>query len=390
MTSPAAGGDNPHIARGLEGIIAAATQIAEVDGERGRLTLRGYDIRELAGRTTFEEVAYLLWHGKLPNRAEYQALRTEMSAARELPGPALAALRELSPRTMGMDILRMGASMLSIGDPDLNNSAIESNQRRAARLQAQMPALVAHTWRLHNNESVVPPRPEHGLAQGFLYMLEGREPEPHRIDLLNAYLVAISEHGLNASTFTGRCVISTGSDMVSALTAAIAALKGPRHGGVPGPVLDMLHAIGTPDKADSYIRNELKQGRRIMGFGHRIYHVRDPRAAVLGDAVEKMARDTGDRALLDFTRAVEETTVKILAEVKPGRDLNANVELYAAIILHAIDIPPDLFTPMFAIGRTAGWTAHMIEQLQEPKIIRPESIYVGPHDLQWQPMDQRS
>jgi citrate synthase len=151
----------------------------------------------------------------------------------------------------------------------------------------------------------------------------------------------------------------------------------------------MLDAIGTPDKAEAYIRNELKQGRRIMGFGHRIYKVRDPRAAILGEAVEKMARDTGDRALLDFTRAVEETTVKILAEVKPGRDLNANVELYAAIILHAVNVPPELFTPMFAIGRTAGWTAHMLEQLQEPKIIRPESIYVGPHDLQWQPMDQR-
>jgi citrate synthase len=220
-------------------------------------------------------------------------------------------------------------------------------------------------------------------------MLEGREPEPYRVDLLNAYLVAISEHGLNASTFTGRCVIATGSDMVSALTAAIGALKGPRHGGVPGPVLEMLDAIGTPDKAEAHIRSELTLGRRIMGFGHRIYKVRDPRAAILGEAVEKMARDTGDRALLDFTRAVEQTTVKILAELKPGRDLYANVELYAAIILHAVDVPPELFTPMFAIGRTAGWTAHMLEQLQEPKIIRPESIYVGPHDLQWQPMDQR-
>jgi citrate synthase len=389
VTSPGAGSPTPPIARGLEGIVAAATQIAEVNGEQGRLTFRGYDIRELAGRTSFEEVAYLLWHGKLPNRTEFEALRAEMSAARELPEPALAALRVLSPHATGMDILRMGASMLSIGDADLNTPDLASNQRRAARLQAQMPALVAKTWRLRNGQEIVPPKPEHGLAQSFLYMLEGREPEPYRVDLLNAYLVAISEHGLNASTWTARCVISTGSDMVSALTAAIGALKGPRHGGVPGPVLEMLDAIGTPDKAEAYIRSELKQGRRIMGFGHRIYKVRDPRAAILGEAVEKMARDTGDRALLDFARAVEETTVKILAEVKPGRDLYANVELYAAIILHAVAVPPELFTPMFAIGRTAGWTAHMLEQLQEPKIIRPESIYVGPHDLKWQPMDQR-
>jgi citrate synthase len=373
----------------LEGIVAAATQIAEVDGEHGRLTFRGYDIRELAGRATFEEVAYLLWHGKLPDRAEYEALRREMSAARELPAPALAALRELAPHTDGMHLLRMGASMLSIGDSDVDNTAIESNQQRAARLQAQMPAVVAHAWRLKNRQDLVPPKTEHGLAQGFLYMLEGKEPEQYRVDLLNAYLVAISEHGLNASTWTGRCVISTGSDMVSALTAAICALKGPRHGGVPGPVLEMLHAIGTPDKAEAYIRGELKAGRRIMGFGHRIYKVRDPRAAVLSEAVEKMARDTGDRALLDFTRAVEETTVKILAEVKPGRDLFANVELYAAIILHAVDVPPELFTPMFAIGRTAGWTAHMIEQLSESKIIRPESVYVGPRDLKWKPIDER-
>jgi citrate synthase len=387
--SPGEGATAPQVARGLEGVVAAATQIAEVDGERGRLTLRGYDIRELAGRVDFEEVAYLLWHGKLPSASEYEALRGEMARARELPEPALMALRELAAHAGGMHILRMGASTLSIGDPDVDNTTPESCQRRAARLQAQMPALVAHAWRMRNGVEVVPPKPEHGLAQGFLYMLEGKEPEQHRIDLLNAYLVAVSEHGLNASTFTGRYVISTGSDMVSALTAAIGALKGPRHGGVPGPVLDMLQAIGTPDRADAYIRKELSEGRRIMGFGHRIYKVRDPRAAILSDAVEKMARDTGDRALLDFTRAVEETTVKVLAEVKPGRDLYANVELYAAIILHAVDVPPELFTPMFAVGRTAGWTAHMIEQLAETKITRPESVYVGPYDLRWQPLASR-
>lgn len=387
--SAAEGTSTPQVARGLEGIVAAATQIAEVDGERGRLTLRGYDIREIAGRVAFEEVAYLLWHGKLPNRQEYEALLAEMRAARTLPAPTLAALRDLAPHAGGMHLLRMGASTLSIGDPDVDNTSRESCLHRAARLQAQMSAVVAHSWRLKDGLEIIQPKPEHGLAQGFLYMLEGKEPEQYRVDLLNAYLTAISEHGLNASTFTGRCVISTGSDMVSALTAAICALKGPRHGGVPGPVLEMLRAIGTPEKTETWIRKELAEGRRIMGFGHRIYKVRDPRAAVLGDAVEKMARDTGDRALLDFTRNVEETTVRVLAEVKPGRDLYANVELYAAAILHAIDIPPELFTPMFAIGRTAGWTAHMIEQLEESKITRPESIYIGPHDLQWKPLDQR-
>jgi citrate synthase len=392
VTTQAAAGSAPdvHIARGLEGVVAAATNIAEVDGEHGRLTLRGYDISELCGQASFEEVAYLLWHGKLPNRSEYDSLLAEMRAARELPGPALAALRDLAPAADGMHILRMGASTLSIGDSDVDSLDKASCQRRAARLQAQMPALVAHAYRLKTGQDIVHPKPEHGLAEGFLYMLEGKEPTQARVDGLNAYLVAVSEHGLNASTFTGRVVMSTSSDMVSALTAAICALKGPRHGGVPGPVLQMMEKIGSPDKADAFIRGEMAAGRRIMGFGHRIYKVRDPRASQLTKAAEKMAEVTGDRRLLDLTKAVEQTTVRVLHELKPGRDLYANVELYAALILHAVGVPSELFTPIFAIGRTSGWTAHMIEQLDETKIIRPESVYVGPKDLKWSPLEARA
>jgi citrate synthase len=293
-----------------------------------------------------------------------------MSAARALPEPVMTALKALSPHASGMHILRMGASMLSIGDPTVDSLDLPGNAKRAARLQAQMPALVAHTYRLKNGQEIVEPKPEHGLAEGFLYMLEGKEPE-------------------QASTFAGRVVIGTDSDMVSALTAAIGALKGPKHGGVPGPVLTMLEAIGTPENADAYIRNEMNSGRRIMGFGHRIYKVRDPRAALLGDAAQKMAALTGDDRLLKLTEAVEQTTVKVLAELKPGRDLYANVELYAALILHAVGVPSELFTPIFAIGRTSGWTAHMLEQLEENRLIRPNSIYVGPKDLKWQPIEAR-
>ncbi len=384
-----ADGGAPQVAKGLEGIVAAATQIAEVDGERGRLTLRGYDVSELSGRVTFEEVAYLLWHGKLPNKAEIDDLRSEMSAARELPKPALEALRLLAPHASGMHVLRMAASMLSIGDAEPDSLDAASNRKRAARLQAQMPALVAHAYRIKSGKDIVHPKPEHGLAEGFLYMLEGKEPDPARVDGLNAYMVAVSEHGLNASTFTGRVVVSTDSDMVSALTAAIGALKGPKHGGVPGPVLKMMEAIGTVDRAEAYIRKEMSEGRRIMGFGHRVYKVRDPRAALLTDAAEKMAHSTGDRSLLDLTKAVEQTTVKVLAELKPGRDLYANVELFAALILHAVDVPSELFTPVFAVGRTSGWTAHMIEQLEDNRLIRPASIYVGPRDLKWKPVEER-
>ena len=387
MVSNAA--EAPQVARGLEGVVAAATQIAEVDGREGRLTLRGYDIGEIFGRTSFEEVAYLLWNGKLPNRAEHEALLAEMRQARELPAPALDALRALAPHATGMHILRMAASMLSIGDEDVDSLDLDSNRRRAARLQAQIPALVAHTWRLHNGQDIVQPRPEHGLAQGFLYMLEGEEPAPERVDGLNSYLTAVAEHGLNASTFTGRVVTSTNSDMVSAITGAICSLKGPAHGGVPGPVLKMLEEIGSPDRAEAWIRNEMESGRRIMGFGHRVYKVRDPRAALLSDAAEKMAKVTGDRARIDLTFAVEQTTVKVLHELKPGRDLYANVELFAALILHAINVPSDLFTPCFAIGRTAGWTAHMLEQYADNRIFRPSSVYVGPRGLTWQPLEER-
>ncbi len=398
MSIEGASAPEPQVHRGLEGIVAAATEIAEVDGTNGRLILRGYDINELRGHVTFEEVAYLLWHGELPNRSELESLQYELSRAREIPPPALRALREIAPYATGMDILRMGASMLSLDpeDVDIHTHArshrrfeVEPNLIRAARLQAQMPAIVAHTWRLAKGQDIVQPKREHGLAQGFLYMLEGEEPDPARVDALNAYFVAIAEHGLNASTFTARVVVSTDSDMVSALTAAIGALKGPKHGGVPGPVLRMLTEIGTPDRADEFIRNEMRDGRRIMGFGHRVYKVRDPRAAVLEEAAKKMAALTGNYDLLNLTKAVEETTVSVLHELKPGRDLYANVELFAALILHAVGVPSALFTPMFGIGRTAGWTAHMIEQLKDNRLIRPQSVYVGPRDRQWKPLANR-
>ena len=380
----------PQVARGLEGIVAAATNIAEVDGEKGKLTLRGYDISELSGNVQFEEVCYLLWHGKLPNQTELDGLKAEMRDARDLAPPVLAALQAVAKEATGMDILRMGASLLSIGDTSLNSMDTENCKKRAARLQAQMPALVAHSYRLGKGQEIVQPKPEHGLAEGFLYMLEGTQPTPARVAGLNAYMVAVAEHGLNASTFTARVVTSTDSDMVSALTAAIGALKGPKHGGVPGPVLTMMNAIGTADKAEDFIRNEIRAKRRIMGFGHRVYKVRDPRAALLSSAAEKMAQITGDRSLLDLTLAVEQTTVKVLAEEKPGRDLYANVELFAALILHAVGIPSELFTPVFAVGRTSGWTAHMLDQMEDGRLIRPASIYIGPRDLKFVPISDRA
>jgi citrate synthase len=277
-----------------------------------------------------------------------------------------------------MHALRMGAASLALDEPHVDDRSPSANRRLALRITARMPALIAHHYRLHQGQAICEPPDHLGVAAGYLYMLEGRVPDPARVDGLNAYLVAVLEHGMNASTFVARAIASAESDMVSAITGAVGSLKGPRHGGVPGPVLDMLTDIGTSDHAEAWVRAALSRDERIMGFGHRIYKVRDPRAKVVVAAAEKLAGQTGDRTLLDLTTEVERVTVKVLEEAKPGHDLYANVELYAALILHAVGIPPALFTPTFAISRTAGWTAHVIEQFADNLLIRPESVYVGP------------
>jgi citrate synthase len=378
------------VAHGLKGVVSHATQLSEVDGQAGRLVIRGYDIHELAGRVSFEEAAYLLWHGDLPNRQQLDDVQQEMAAARHLPGQIMDVLRDVAPQATGMHALRMGAASLALDEPHVDDLSPEANRRLALRITARMPALVAHHYRLHQVLSICEPPDHLGFAAGYLYMLEGREPDPARVDGLNAYLVAVLEHGMNASTFVARAIASSDSDMVSAVTGAVGSLKGHRHGGVPGPVLEMLTEIGTLDRAEAWVRAALGRGERIMGFGHRIYKVRDPRAEVVAEAAEKLAWQTGDRKLLDLTAAVERVTVKVLEEVKPGRDLYANVELYAALILHAVGIPSEIFTPTFAISRTAGWTAHVLEQFADNLLIRPESVYAGPRGQTFVPVNQRS
>lgn len=382
-------GTAPAFARGLEGVIAAATRIGHVDGEAGRLIYRGFEIGELSGRAAFEEVAHLLWAGRLPTRAELERVHSEIQAGMQVPAPALEALRKAAPHSPGMHLVRTAASLLSVGEEDCDSLDPEQNLHRAARLLGRLPALVAHGWRIRQGLEPVLQPAGGTLPAAFLSMLEEKEPSPARVEALNSYMVAVAEHGFNASTFTARVIASTKSDMVSAVTGAVGALKGPAHGGVPAPVLEMLEAIGTPDRAEAYLRRELAEGRRIMGFGHRVYKVRDPRAALLEAAAERMAALTGDRRLLELVRAVEQTTVRVLAEVKPGRDLYANVELYAALILHSVGLPPPLFTPMFAIARTAGWTAHVLEQYADNRLFRPQSAYVGPTGLRWVPLDER-
>ena len=368
------------IARGLDGIVSHATQLSEVDGTEGRLIIRGYDIEQLAGRVSFEEAAHLLWHGDLPNASELAELRRRMARARRLPESLLDWLRDDGRRAEGMHALRMASAMLTLDQTDPDDLREDLLLDRAMTLTARMPVVIAHHTRARAGQPSLE-TPEHlGFAASYLYLLDGREPEPWRVEALDAYLVTVMEHGMNASTFTARVIASTQSDMVSAVTGAVGALKGPLHGGVPGPVLTMLDAIGTPDRAEDWVRDALSRGERIMGFGHRVYKVRDPRADVLSRAAERLAAVKGDRRLLDLTREVESATVQTLAEAKPGRDLYANVELYAALILHEVGIPSELFTPTFAAARTAGWTAHVLEQYRENRLIRPQSVYVGPRD----------
>lgn len=379
-----------HVARGLEGVVSHATNLSEVDGEHGRLLIRGYDVRDLVGRVSFEQAAHLLWYGELPTAPQLDALNAELSLARRLPDQIMAVLRGPARGASGMHALRMAVAMLSADEPDADDLSPEANRRRAVRITARMPALVTHHFRIHQGW-LTHDAPAHlGVAAGFLYMLEGREPHPARVDALDAYMVAVLDHGMNASTFAARVIASTGSDMISAVTGAIGALKGPLHGGVPGPVLDMVSAIGQADRAESWVRASLGRGERIMGFGHRVYRVRDPRAGVLAAAAERLvAAGGGNPELLDLIREIERVTVSVLAEVKPGRDLYANVELYAALILHALRIPPAIFTPTFAVARTAGWTAHILEQVTDNRLIRPQSVYVGPRGRHFLPISER-
>jgi citrate synthase len=372
----------PVNARGLQGVVSHETRLSDVDGERGKLLIGGYDVADLARHASFERVAHLLWHGDLPNPRAADDQRLAMVQARHLPAPVLDLLRGPAREAAGMHALRMAAAALSVGYADVDATDDESRLRAALRLTAQLPAVIASHWRIRNGQELVEPPDHLDVAAGYLFMLEGREPDPERVAALNAYMVAVIDHGMNASTFTARVIASTESDMVSAVTGAIGALKGPLHGGVPGPVLDMLDEIGSPERAEAWVRAALARGERIMGFGHRVYKVRDPRADVLAEAAERLARWSGDRSLLDLTRAVEESTVKVLGEVKPGRDLYANVELYAALVLHAVGIPSQLFTPTFAAARCAGWTAHVVEQMADNRLIRPLSVYMGPRDRQ--------
>jgi citrate synthase len=369
--------------RGLDGVVAGQTRLSHVDGQAGQLIIGGYELSELAGHVSFEEAGQLLWRGTLPSTAEKAALRKEVAALRALPEETMRVVRAgAAAHAPPIDTLRMACATLSLdlGNPDDISPAADLHA--AKMLTARFPTIVAAHARLSAGQEPIAPRSDLSRAANFLYMVHGKEPDPIAARAVDTYWVTVIDHGMNASTFAARVIASTRSDMVSAVTGAIGALKGPLHGGAPGPVLDMLKDIKSADRAESWVRNELAAGRRIMGFGHRVYKVRDPRAAVLSQVADEMtAARLENRQLFDLARSVEQTAVAVLEEVKPGRNLRTNVEFFTALVLQAVGLEPRSFVATFACGRVAGWCAHVIEQHAEDHLIRPQSEYVGPRGL---------
>lgn len=372
-------------ARGLDGVVAAQTRLSHVDGKNGVLIVGGYEIEDLASHCTFEEAAHLLWRGHLPGPDESTALAAEMAELREIPRLTLEVLRAAAAAPP-IDALRMACATLSLGLADPNAITPEADFAAAKRLTACFPTVVAAHARIGRKAEPIGPRKDLPLAANFLYMMHGKEPDPAAARALDTYWVTVLDHGMNASTFTARVIASTRSDLVSAITGALGALKGPLHGGAPGPVLDMLQEIKSADRAEAWLKNELAQGRRIMGFGHRVYKVRDPRAEVLSKTAERLGRaQLENRQLYELALQVEKTALRLLAEAKPGRNLRTNVEFYTALVLQALGLDPRQFVAMFACGRTAGWCAHVIEQHAEDHLIRPQSEYIGPMGLKISP-----
>jgi citrate synthase len=367
--------------RGLDGVVAVQTRLSHVDGLAGELIIGGYELKALAGRVTFEAAAHLLWRGALPTADQLETLRREMAALRAVPDETMRVLRAAAGAPP-VDALRMACATLSLELADPNGISPAADLAAATMLTARFPSLVAAHARLSQGLEPLAPRSDLSHAANFLYMTHGKEPDPIAARALDTYWVTVIDHGMNASTFTGRVIASTRSDMVSAVTGAVGALKGPLHGGAPGPVLDMLVEIGSADRAEAWVRTELGAGRRIMGFGHRVYKVRDPRAEVLSRVADEMGRgDLEDHALFELARAVEQTILKVLEDVKPGRNLRTNVEFYTALVLQSLGLAPRSFVATFACGRVAGWCAHVIEQHAEDHLIRPQSEYTGPRGL---------
>ncbi|GAB6988482.1 citrate synthase [Paenibacillus pini] len=366
--------------KGLEGIVAASSSISSIVD--GVLTYRGYDIDDLAVNASFEEVAYLLWFGKLPNAAELQELERDLSEYAPIPDSLIEQMKLYPPDTNTMAALRSAVSALALYDEEADDMSREANERKAIKLQAQLPTIIAALARIRQGEEPVAPQAGLSIAENFLYMLRGEKPEETSVKALDQALVLHADHELNASTFAARVTVATLSDIYSGVTSAIGALKGPLHGGANEAVMKMLKEIGSLDQVDSFIQQKLDNKDKIMGFGHRVYKNGDPRAKHLQKMSSELGEMKGDMTLYDMSVRIEEI-------VTGQKGLKPNVDFYSASVYTQLGIEHELFTPIFAISRVSGWAAHILEQYENNRIIRPRAEYVGLTDQKYVPLEQR-
>ncbi len=361
----------------MEGVIVATTQLTKIDGQAGRLIYRGYDITELAGIVPYESVAHLLWFGHLPNRQEFDQLNRKLVENRGLPNPVVDFVSRVAKIAEPLSAVQTATALLGGVEASRNKTIIDTS----IALAAKMPTIIADYYRVKSALSPIAPNPKLGNAANYLYMLTGKTPSPVHEHALDSYFTLLVDHGLSASTFVARVAASTLTDVYSAVVAAISALKGPLHGGAPIYVWEMLQSIGKPESASKWLSERLREGGRIMGFGHRVYRTEDPRSKIL----KQLAKQIVDPELFKLATTVEEEARRLLREEHPHRVLDTNVEFYSSLVLHAVGVPPELFTCTFACARTVGWTAHIIEQLQDNRLFRPAAEYVGPLDLKVPP-----
>jgi len=377
--------------RGLEGVVVGSTELSNVEGAIGRLSYRGYDIDDLAPNATFEEIVHLLLYGTLPNRHQLETLKREIGAGRSLPEPLVNAMQNFPKTAWPMEVLRTIVSGLGLFSPVNAQGEHLSDVHSAIELIAKMPTIVAAWDRIRRGLDPVDPRPDLSQAGNFIYMRTGKQPHAIEEDALDTYFVLLADHSFNASTFAARVAASTRADIYASITAALATLQGDLHGGAATAAFATFGQVKSAENAEPYVRNILDSGKRIMGMGHREYKVRDPRARHLEEMAQELSVHVGggDR-WYEIARAVEDASGKVLQEKKPGNTIYANVDFYTAPVLADLGIPGDEFTCLFACGRIAGWTAHVLEQMADNRLIRPQAAYDGPPAGPYVPIEQRS
>lgn len=373
---------------GLEDVVAGTSSVCLVDGIEGRLLYRGYDIRDLAEHSSFAETAYLLWYGKLPHKKEFDEFLQILRGSIELPDQTKRILKLFPKTATPMEVLRTAISSLGHYDPDSGNTSQEACLRKAMRLTARIGSIITAHERLRQGKDPILPVPGRSIAYNFLYTLSGKEPEPLIERIFDICLILHADHELNASTFAARVTAATLSDMYSSVTSAIGTLKGPLHGGANEQVFKMLQEIGQVARADAWVRDALARKVKIPGFGHRVYKTEDPRAGVLRRHAETLSKHVGDTKHYEISRIVE--SVMFEYSQREGKKIYPNVDFYSATVYHCMGIPTQLFTPIFAMSRISGWTAHILEQWSNNRLIRPRAEYTGPLGLAYVPIDKRS